>query len=262
MTLLLHELRRGRTSLIVWSLSISLMIFICMLMFPEMKMQVDEMDKMFSSLGSFTAAFGLNKISLGDPMGFYGIEGGNILAIGGGFFAALLGIGALANEEKNRTAEFLLTHPISRTQIVWEKWLAMIAQLFIVNAIIIVFSVSSFYFIGEAIPWKTFWLMHAAYLLMQIEIACICFAISAFISRSGLGIGLGLAGLLYFISIIANLTKEAEFLRYFSPFSYADAASIIAEGKVDITLITIAVICCSVSTFIAFWQYKRKDIVS
>ena len=262
MTLLLHELRRGRTSLIVWSLSISLMIFICMLMFPEMKMQVDEMDKMFSSLGSFTAAFGLNKISLGDPMGFYGIEGGNILAIGGGFFAALLGIGALANEEKNRTAEFLLTHPISRTQIVWEKWLVMIVQLFIVNAIIIVFSVSSFYFIGEAIPWKTFWLMHAAYLLMQIEIACICFAISAFISRSGLGIGLGLTGLLYFISIIANLTKEAEFLRYFSPFSYADAASIIAEVKVDVPLITLAVICCAVSTFIAFWQYKRKDIVS
>ncbi|MER2128192.1 ABC transporter permease subunit [Solibacillus sp.] len=37
-----------------------------------------------------------------------------MLGLGGGFFAALLGISALADEEKNRTAEFLLTHPISR----------------------------------------------------------------------------------------------------------------------------------------------------
>lgn len=29
-------------------------------------------------------------------------------------FAALLGISALADEDKNRTAEFLQTHPISR----------------------------------------------------------------------------------------------------------------------------------------------------
>lgn len=262
MTILWHELKRGRTSLLVWSLAIGGMIVVCMRMFPEMKKQVDEMDAVFSSLGSFTAAFGLDRVSLGDPMGFYGIEGGNILGIGGGFFAALLGIGTLANEEKNRTAEFLLTHPISRTRVVLEKWLAIVAQLILLNAIIITFAISSFWMIDESIPWQTFWLLHIAFFIMQLEIACICFALSAFISRSGLGIGLGLTGLFYFISLVANLTEQAAFLRYFSPFSYADAASIIAEVTIDVELLVLAVVVMLLTTVLAFWQYNRKDIVS
>lgn len=39
-------------------------------------------------------------------MGFYAIECGNILSIGGGFFAALLGINALAKEEKEKQPNF------------------------------------------------------------------------------------------------------------------------------------------------------------
>lgn len=37
-----------------------------------------------------------------------------------------------------------------------------------------------------------------------------------------------LTGVFYFISLVANLTEQATFLRYFSPFSYAEVASIIA----------------------------------
>ena len=261
MTILWHELKRGRTSLLVWSLAIGGMIVACMLMFPEMKKQVDEMDAVFSSLGSFTAAFGLDRVSLGDPMGFYGIEGGNILGLGGGFFAALLGISALANEEKNRTAEFLLTHPISRTQIVFEKWLAIVAQLILLNTIIIIFAMSSFWVINESISWQSFWLLHSAFFIMQLEIACICFALSAFIARGGLGIGLGLTGFFYFISLLANLTEQASFLRYFSPFSYAEAASIIAETSIDLELLVLAGAVMLFTTAITFWQYNRKDIV-
>lgn len=262
MTIFFHELKRGRTALLVWSLSIGIMIFICMLMYPEMKTQVDEMTEMFSSLGGFTAAFGLDKISFGEPLGFYAIEGGNILAIGGGFFAALIGIGALANEEKNRTAEFLLTHPIHRIQIVFEKLIAVFFQIFLLNLIIIAIAISSFFIIGEDILWKEFLLLHAAYFMMQIQMASICFGISAFLSRGGLGFGLGLAGLLYFLSIIANISEQASFLRYVTPFSYADAATIISESTMDASLIAVGLVLSSIAIVLAFWRYNSKDIAS
>ena len=38
--------------------------------------------------------------------------------------------------------------------------------------------------------------------------------------------GLGAAILMYFINLIANLSKSAEFLRYITPFAYADGADI------------------------------------
>ena len=43
---------------------------------------------------------------------------------------------------------------------------------------------------GEDIPWKEILLLHLAYSLLQIEIASICFGISAFLRKGSLGVGL------------------------------------------------------------------------
>ena len=57
-----------------------------------------------------------------------------ILGLGGGLFAALTAIAALSKEEREHTAEFLLTHPVSRTRVVTEKLLAVILQVVLLNA--------------------------------------------------------------------------------------------------------------------------------
>lgn len=107
MTLFLHETKQNRLAFLIWTFSIALMLLICMMMFPEINTGMEDMNDMFANMGSFTQAFGMDRLNFGDVMGFYAIECGNILSIGGGFFAALLGINALAKEEKERTAEFL-----------------------------------------------------------------------------------------------------------------------------------------------------------
>ena len=60
---------------------------------------------------------------------------------------------------------------------------------------------------------------------MQLVLAGICFGISAFLRNGSLGIGLGLALGMYFLNIIANLTSGAEFLKYITPFGFADVAA-------------------------------------
>ena len=54
-------------------------------------------------------------------LGFYAVECGNILGLGGAFYAALCAATVLSKEEKDKTAEFLLTHPVSRVKIITEK---------------------------------------------------------------------------------------------------------------------------------------------
>ena len=97
MTLIRHELKRGWKALLIWTLAIGSFIVICLFMYPEMKGQMDSISSIFSSMGMFSTAFGLDTLDFGSLKGFYGIECGNILGIGGALFAALLGIGALAN---------------------------------------------------------------------------------------------------------------------------------------------------------------------
>ena len=260
MTLILHELKQAWKSLLIWTLSIGAFIVICLFMFPEMKSQMDGISSIFSSMGAFTAAFGLDTLNFGTLNGFYGIECGNILGIGGALFAALAGIGALANEEKNGTAEFLLTHPMNRSEVVTAKLISVLIQIVILNVTVWLLAVGSIALIGEPVPWKEITLLHTAFFLLQIELACVCFGISALLWRGGLGIGLGLAIALYFMNIIANLSKQAEALKYITPFGYADGAEIIGSGSLDGTKLLIGLAFAAAGVLLAYVKYCKKDI--
>ena len=262
MTIYIKELKQSFKSLCIWTASIAFMMLVCVLLFPEMKGEMDSVSSIFANMGGFTAAFGMDKLSFGQLMGFYGIECGNVLGIGGGFFAALAGISVLANEEKERTAEFLLTHPISRVSIIAQKLLSVLTQVVVLNIVVVAVSLISAAVIDESFEMKEFMLLHIAYLIMQLEICCICFGISAFIRRGSIGIGLGLALAFYFMNLVCNMTEQAEFLRYITPYAYAEASNIISEGKLDTVLIVIGIIIAVIGAAVGFIKYTKKDIAS
>ncbi|MGN0299435.1 MAG: ABC transporter permease subunit [Lachnospiraceae bacterium] len=260
MTLIKHELKQGWKSLAVWTASIGFFVAICVFMYPEMKGEMANVSDMFSSMGAFTAAFGMDRLNFGTLIGFYAIECGNILGIGGAFFAALIAINALAKEEKERTAEFLLAHPISRIRLITEKLAAVMLQIIIMNVIVFALSIASIILIEEEILWKEICLLHLAYFLLQVELAGICFGISAFLRHSGLGIGLGIAIIMYFLNIIANISESAEFLKYITPFGYTEGADIIANGSIDAKMVLIGMAAAVIGIIAAYWKYTQKDI--
>ena len=260
MVLLKHEIKQGKVSLMIWTAVIAFMLAVCILIYPEMAGQMNEISGMFSDMGSFSAAFGMDRINFGEFTGFFGVECGNVLGMGGAFFAALLGISALAKEEKDHTAEFLLTHPIRRRKVVTEKLLAVLVQIVILNIIVVGVTTLSTLVIGETPEFKTMALLFLAYFLLQVEIAAICFGISAFISRGSLGIGLGMAALFYFLNIVANLSEDAKFLKYITPFGYTESADIIAEGSINMQYLSAGIIFALLGIAAAYYRYSKKDI--
>ena len=260
MTLVKHELRQGRTSLMIWTAAIGFFVAVCVFMFPEMKGQMESVNAIFSSMGSFTAAFGMDKLNFGTLIGFYAVECGNILGLGGAFFAALCAAGMLSKEEKDKTAEFLLTHPVSRARIVTEKLVAVLVQIIVLNAAIYGLAAASIAAIGEAVPWKELSLMHLASLLLQLELAGICFGISAFLRRGSLGVGLGIATLLYFLNLVANIADAASFLKYITPYGYCEGSDIVANGSLNGTYVLIGAVIGLCGAAMAYLQYTRKDI--
>jgi ABC-2 type transport system permease protein len=207
MTIVKHELRQGRTAFLLWTGSIGFLLAVCIFLFPEMKGQMDSVSSLFSSMGAFTAAFGMDRLNFGTLIGYYAIECGNVLGLGGAFYASLCAVSMLSKEEKDRTAEFLLTHPVSRTRMISEKLLSVLIRITALNGIVWLLSVGSIAAIGETVPWKELNLLHLAYFLLQLELSAICFGISAFVRRGSLGIGLGVAVIMYFLNLIANITE-------------------------------------------------------
>ena len=260
MTLIKHELKQGWKSLAIWTLAIGFFVVICVLMYPEMEGEMEEVSEIFSSMGAFTAAFGMDRLNFGTLIGFYAVECANILGIGGAFYAAILGVTALAKEEKERTAEFLLSHPISRTKNVTDKWIAILIQIVILNLLVFLMSIASIAFINEKIMWQEIGYLHLAYFLVQIVLAGICFGISAFIRGSGLGVGIGLATVMYFINIVANITESAKDLKYITPFGFAEGADIIANVDLNWKMVAINLMFAMIGVLAAYWKYRKKDI--
>lgn len=260
MTLLKHELRQSRTALSIWTVAIGFLLTVCVFIFPEMKGEMENLGDVFGSMGSFSDAFGMDQLNFGTLVGFYAIECGNVLGLGGAFYAAICAAGILSKEEKDGTAEFLLTHPISRRTVLMQKLAAIVIQITVMNMVVYLLSIGSMVLIGEAVPWKEVNLMHLAYYCLQLELGGICFGVSAFLRKGSLGVGLGIAVMLYFANLISNMAEVAEGLRYITPFAYCDGADIVTNGNLDLLLLGIGFLFTAVGIGSAFWKYCRKDI--
>lgn len=260
MTIFQREMRANRLSLLLWTGAVAGLLALCILIYPEMAPQMDAVSRTFSQMGGFSAAFGMDRISFGEFLGFFAVECGSILGLGGGLFAALTGVSALSREEQDRTAAFLLTHPVSRSRAVGEKLLAAAVQVSVFHLLTAGTALLSIAAIGEKPEARPLALLFLAYLLLELELMAICLGVSAFLRRGGPGIGLGLALGLYFLSIIANLTEGAAFLKYLTPFSYANAADIVTSGALEGNYLAVGAAFAAIGVFSAFWRYSRKDI--
>ena len=260
MSIFQNELKRSWVGSAIFGGIISFMLAVCVLIYPEMTSQMEEVSQMFSEMGAFSEAFGMDSLDFGTLIGYYGVECGNTLGIGGALFAAYLGIRALSGEESHRTAEFLLTHPIRRSRVILEKLAAVLAQILALNLLIVLLVSLSFVAIGESVPLTEFVLIHLANLLAHIEIALLCFGLSGLLRSSGIAIGMGLTMGLYFLNLVANITEAAEFLGYITPFSYAAAADIFETLSLDLSLIIPGFVYGIGAVVGGSYYYLHKDI--
>ena len=148
-----------------------------------------DVSDLFAGMGNFSAAFGLDKLQFGTILGFYGTECGNILGLGGALYAAVTAMGLLAGEEGGHTAEFLLTHPVSRLRVCMEKLAALAAMILGLNLICLTCGAGGIAIIKESVEWGKLLRYHGTLLLMHLEIGALCFGLSAFLRRGGLGLG-------------------------------------------------------------------------
>ena len=259
MTIFRKELRAGAVSFLVWSAVVGGLMAVCVGLYPSMAGSMEDMSALFAGMGDFSAAFGLDKLQFGSIMGFYGTECGNILGLGGAFYAAVTAMGLLAGEEGGHTAEFLLTHPVSRLRVAVGKLAALVVLVAGLNLVCFVCGAGGILAIGEDANWNDLLRYHRALLLMQLEIGAVCFGLSAALRRGGLGLAMGLTALLYFAGLLVNLDQGLDWLRFVTPYYYADAARIFAGDLLAGPVLAGCGLTALGAGFGLIW-YQRKDI--
>lgn len=262
MTLLKQEWKMNFKSLLIWTLCVGFCCSGCILLFESVAESMQEMGQMFAQMGNFSAAFGMDKVSIATLAGFYATEISIIFLVGGAMFAAMTGAVLLSKEEEGHTMEFLHTMPVSRTYIYLWKYVALLLLILVFNLVCIGLDIIGFLVIGEEIAMTEYVEYHVLALVMQIEVGSICYLISAVCRRKQIGLALGLAVLFYLMDIMCNIVPDLEFLKFFTPFYYANAAQIYSGGDSRMGLMVLGLAVTAVVIIAGGLVYKKRDMAA
>ena len=258
MTIFFHELRQNLRSTLIWSAVLALLMVMYVALYPEMQASMEEMTDMLAEMGALSQAFGMDTLDMGRFEDYFAVEVGNTVGIAGALFAALLGIGLLAKEERLHTADFLLSHPVSRRRVVAQKGLAALCQVLILNAIMLAACFLSLWAVGIECEARKMLLLTLPLVLMQVEILALCFGLSAF--GAGTGLGIGVAAAAYVLNILGNLVEGSEPLKYLTPFAYCEGSYILEHNALHPTYLLIGLALTAAGIVAAFLKFTKKDI--
>src|SRR4030042_6917098 len=126
------EMKRNSLSLFLWTLVITLLISVTMSIYPTF---IENQSRIFGMLNlipkgvlQFKGFSDLNELL--SPMGFYSANNVIYMMVLGSIYAIVLASGILLKEEYNKTAEYLLTRPITRSEIFLSKLAVLSLNVF------------------------------------------------------------------------------------------------------------------------------------
>lgn len=263
MNILFREFKANRRALLTWGILLALLNLLMLAIYPSFAADAQQLEQFLALYPEgFLKVFGLDKVSMGTPVGFYATEAYFMIVLFGSMFAVILSSAMLAKEEDEKTIEFLLAKPVTRSQIVTNKLLALLGYLVLFNV-----GIGLVTWIGFEAFASDYSLMELLRLLIAPFFVHVTFAglgllLSMFVTRkkSTYSAGIGLVMALYFVNVIATLADKARSLRYLSPFFYMDAAEIIVSGGIPLSYILILSATSGVAILLTYLLYNRRDI--
>lgn len=261
-TIYKHEMKSLYKILLIWTLAVGGMCFVCILLFDSMKEEMAGMAESFSQMGAFAEAFGMSQLSIATLEGFYATEVGTIHSLGAAMFAAIISMVMLSKEEDGHTSEFLFTLPVSRTKVITSKFLAIITNVIIFNVSSVGAYTLGIVILDENIDFGRLFLYHGMQLFMHLELAGICFGLSAFMKKNKLGLGLGVVMIFYAYDLMARVIPDLSSYKLLSPYSYSNAADIFSTGEIEVPELVFGMIVMTVCVSGAYVRYGRRDLAA
>lgn len=259
------ELKRNRKNLITWSAIVVGFTLMVLSIFPFMedmgKDMVQLLDKMPEELGS---ALGMDSNTWSNILGFYSTYYGVYIVVLMSIYTASTGANILSKEERERTAEFLMTKPLTRWDIYKTKMMALGTLSLIIYIIQTLTAILGLLVFGEdAFEWRVFFIMQASGLIMMLFFTACGVMLSMFFTpkKNFMGMVVGLTFGTYFLNALAKSTDETEIIGYASPFHYFDFTIFDPDYSFNIfgALVFLAL---SVGMLqFSFKTFKKKDIV-
>ncbi|MBC8062759.1 MAG: ABC transporter permease subunit [Clostridiaceae bacterium] len=262
MNIYLHELKAYRKSTIIWTCSLVLIVILFMSMFSSISQNATDFEKTLQGIPEAAQkAIGLSLDTFFSLLGFYSYLFLYVLLCGA-IQAMNLGTSIISKEVREKTADFLLTKPVTRNQIMTAKLLAVLTSLVITN---VVYFIASLIMVNsvktQSFSLKIFFMISITLFFVQLMFMTIGIIISVVSPKikSVLPISLGVVFGFFMLGMLSsNIGDTAS--RFLIPFKYYDYAYIIKNSSYEISFIIVEIIFILVTILASYMIYDKKDI--
>lgn len=262
MNMYLHELKSLRKSAIIWTCAIVGLAALYFSFYPSIVKDAMDFKKLLGGYPqSIRAMLGISLDNITTILGFYSMIF-SFITLFGAIQAMNMGLSILSKETRERTADFLLVKPVSRSAIVSAKLLAGLTILLATN---VLYNAVSFILASTVktadYSGRLFLMINLSLFFLQLIFLVIGVAISVFFNklRTVLPISLGVVFGLYMAGALL-VTDEKEGGRFLSPFKYFDVAHILKNESFEPPYLITAAILVIVAIAMTYAIYTRKDI--
>ena len=264
MNMYLHELKAYRKSTIIWTCCLVLIIILFFSLFPGISKDATDFKKLLEGYPeALRKAIGLSFDTFFTLLGFYSYLFSYVLLCGS-IQAMNLGTSIISKEVRAKTADFLLTKPVTRSSIITAKLLAVVTSLVITNVVYLTFAMLMANAVKtEAFSSKVLIMISITLFFVQLIFMTIGVIISVVFPKikTVLPISLGTVFGFFMIGMLSS-TTESNASRFFIPFKYYDTAYIIKNSSYEVPYITVEIIFVIVVIFASYLIYAKKDIHS
>jgi ABC-2 type transport system permease protein len=173
------------------------------------------------------------------------------------------GFGLVSIEESELTADFLLSKPVSRVQVLTSKLLAALTSLTITNLVVwgSSFAAIAIFRGKHEYELRTLLLLLASIVIFQLFFLGVGLVISLLVKRVrsvtpfSLGLGFGT----YVLSAFSGVFGDVK-LEYITPFKHLDPTYIVQNGAFNTPLVLLNAAVTLVALAVSYWRYIRRDI--
>jgi ABC-2 type transport system permease protein len=261
MNIFLRELKANRKALIIWSVCMFLFVLSGMSKYTAYSSGAssDIFDEMPSTL---KALLGIGSFDVTTMSGFFAFLY-PYLALTTGIHAVLLGNGIIAKEERDKTTEFLMVKPVSRSTILTSKLLVALLNVVIINLVTYISSIVmvAAYNKGKSISGEIAMFLLSMFIIQLIFLS-IGALLSAFIRKPKASGALATSILFgsYVISKITDLTDSVNALNVLSPLKYFSYQKIVDGNGLSLVIVFLSLLLIAVCIVFTYIFYRKRDL--
>jgi ABC-2 type transport system permease protein len=262
LNIFLRELKANLKSLIIWSVILALLIMIAVAKFSAFAGNPDMLAMLDSVPPAMLDALSMRAFNLTTLSGFYGLMF-VYFAIMGAIAAAMWGSDSISKEERDKTVEFSLVMPVSRSRVVTAKALAALVNCI---AFVLITWAISLVAVQSYSPDQDFYRFLALEMLAMFFIELIFLALGLLLGcamkqykRAG-STAVALILVTYVVSVMSQMQKSWDNLKYVTPFRYFDAVELLRSSRFEGVYLVISAAIIVVCVVGAYLTYRRRDL--